>query len=107
MSYEELRVRLPRLPEPAFFGTPDHSILTLCGGAILTYDPATRSGFIYHIGQKNWFIAAPIDFKEFTGLVVAGGWRIADGDDTQRWLRACDVRPAGSNVLSFHDRATH
>ena len=89
-----MRIRLPALPDPAIFGDPDRSIMTADGQAILAYDPATRTSFIYAIEQQRWTITAPVDFEVFATLAALSGYSLANGEDAQRWLRACSANTA-------------
>lgn len=93
MGAATLRAQLPALPDPALFNDPRHTILSACGGALLTYDPATRAGFIYLIESGRWHITAPVEFDVFASIIAAAEFRIADGDDARRWLAACMPRP--------------
>lgn len=89
MAESHMRARLPALPHPDIFKDPEHTIRTIDGGALLTYDPATCSGFIYHIEHQRWSITAPIDFSAFAAMLALSGYVIADCADAQRWVRAC------------------
>lgn len=89
MTENNMRVRLPTLPDPAFFKKPEASILTEGGLALLTYDPVTRAGFLYLIAAETWSIAAPIAFEEFAVMVAAAGYRLPDSPDARRWVNAC------------------
>lgn len=107
MGKRKLRARLPSLPTPAFFAEAQHSILTQDGSALLTYDPRTRSGFIYYIESGLWTILAPVDFVTFALHARLAGHTIGDSQDVARWLRACSPNPAGGNVVDLHAMTRH
>lgn len=86
-----MHIRLPALPHPDVFKNPEHTIRTIDGGALLTYDPATCAGFIYQIEHKRWSITAPIEFSVFAAMLALAGYAVSDGDDAQRWVRACSA----------------
>lgn len=89
MSENTLQARLPALAHPDVFKDPSRTLLTAEGKALLTYDPATRSGFIYEIESGVWFIQAPVDFLQFAVVARMSGHTIAESDDARIWLRAC------------------
>lgn len=101
MSAKRIRATLPRLPAPGFFRNPRHSIATEGGGSLLTYDPETRAGFIYHRATGTWQITAPVAFETWVTLVHAMGLAIGDSEDARRWIRACSPHPAGDNVVDL------
>ena len=89
MAERKMQVRLPRLAMPSVFSDGLNSILTADRETVLTYDPATRSGFVYAIRREFWSISAPIEFSEFYALLLHAGYELLAGEDAQRWLRAC------------------
>lgn len=93
MTEKTTRVRLPALPDPALFNDPSHTIMTDCGGALLTYDPATRAAFIYAVDKGRWNITAPVEFEVFASIVALAGYHVGDSDDARRWVAACMPRP--------------
>ena len=95
MPENTISIRLPALPDPEIFKDPDRSIRTIDGGAIVTYDPATRAGFVYQIKSDLWLISAPIDFSAFAATLALAGHAVADCDDSRRWVAACCAPPAG------------
>lgn len=96
MAEKVTRVRLPALPSPELFNDPERTILTDCGGALLTYDPATRSAFIYSFETCRWNITAPVDFEVFASIVALAGYRVRDTEDARRWVESCMHGPAGA-----------
>lgn len=84
---------LPRLPAAEFFRDANHSIKTADGSALLSYDPATRAGFIYYLESCLWVIAAPVDFAVFALQASALGLSIEEGEDAARWFDACSCTP--------------
>ncbi|MFC3715594.1 hypothetical protein ACFONC_05465 [Luteimonas soli] len=90
-------MNLPALPDPAVFSNADHSVVTADGGALLTYDPATRAAFIYAIESRRWTIQAPIEFEMFVATAALAGYRLSDSPETKRWLecgnRSCRPVP--------------
>ncbi len=107
MSEVSIAATLPQLPHPDFFKDPAHSIRSLCGEAILTYDPETRCGMIYRIAAGSWMISTAIDFAVFALIAAGSGYRIAEGEDSKRWIRTCDPHPAGANVVDFPGNTRH
>lgn len=107
MSAAALRIRLPALANPEIFNDPSRSIMSADGRGLLTYDPATRSGFIYDLESKVWLIQAPVDFLHFALVARSGGYTINDGEDATRWLRACSPNAAGENVVDFPASTRH
>lgn len=107
MTAAKIQARLPNLASPDVFSDPSRSIMSMDGRALLTYDPITRSGFIYHIESEVWFIQAPVDFVQFAFLARASGYSINAGEDAQRWLRACSPNAAGGNVVDFPGHVRH
>lgn len=89
MAENTLHLRLPVLPDPALFQDPERTILTTGGGALLSYDLATRTGFIYERASQRWTISTPIEFDMFAALVALGGYQLAASEDTRRWIAAC------------------
>ncbi|MFD1069945.1 hypothetical protein ACFQ2D_08370 [Luteimonas composti] len=89
MGNARITAKLPALPAPEFFARAEHSIITRDGAAILTFDPSTRSGFIYQVATGAWLISSPVSFGEFALLVVGSGYAVDDSEDARRWLRAC------------------
>lgn len=85
----KLRARLPALAHPDVFSDASHTIMTAERNALLTYDPATRSGFVYCIGSGVWCIWAPVDFLQFAIFARASGYTINEGEDARRWMQAC------------------
>lgn len=107
MSPRTLRVTLPALADPAVFQVADRSILTADGSALLTYDSATRSGFIYHIESGKWLIQAPVDVLDFAWFARMSGYSLNAGEDARRWLQACSANPVGGDVAPFPSGARH
>lgn len=93
MGKARITAKLPALPEPEFFARAENSIITRDGAAILTFDPSTRSGFIYRVATGSWLISSPVSFGEFALLVVGSGYSVDDSEDARRWLRACEAEP--------------
>ena len=89
MNTSKLHARLPALADPEVFSDPCRSIMTAEGNALLTYDPATQSGFIYCIDSGVWFIHAPADFLQFAIFARMGGHTIKEGPESERWMQAC------------------
>ncbi len=107
MGKRKLRARLPALPGKEFFAQAQHSIRTQDGSALLTYDPQTRSGFVYYIETGQWTICAPVDFVTFALHARMAGHTIGDSPDVARWLRACSPNPAGGTVVDLHPLTRH
>ena len=89
MSTSKLQAKLPALAHPDTFRDPTKTLLSAEGKALLTYDPVTRSGFIYDIETGIWFIQAPVDFLQFALVARMSGHTIADSDDARIWLQSC------------------
>ena len=89
MSTSKLQAKLPTLAHPDTFRDPTRTLLTAEGKALLTYDPVTRSGFIYEIESGIWFIQAPVDFLRFALVARLSGHTIADSEDARVWLQSC------------------
>lgn len=89
MSERKTRVRLPALPAAEFFQAPEHTILSADGKALLSYDSATSSGFVYYLDTRSWSITAPVSFDAWATLAAAAGLAIPPGADAARWIRAC------------------
>lgn len=89
MAENTMKATLPRLPPAEFFAVPEHTIRTADGSALVSYDPQTRAAFVYAIREQRWSITAPCDFEFFAGLLAIAGHRLADCDDTRRWMAAC------------------
>jgi len=93
MGRGRITARPPALPPLEFFAKAEHSIAARGGAAILTYDPATRAGFIYQVDSASWLISAPVSFGEFAMLAAGSGYSVDDSEDARRWLRACEAQP--------------
>jgi hypothetical protein len=102
MTENAIRVHLPALPAAGFFNDPDCTILTVDGDSLLSYDPVTRSAFVYSIVAQRWSITAPCDFAFFAGLVAIAGHRLADCDDTRRWMAACGCPVDGPGARALN-----
>lgn len=92
MTKKTLVARLPALPAPEFFRDATHTIRTVDGGALLSFDPKTRAGLIYEIASGTWSIAAPVDFHSFVLLAFVAGWRLADDQEARCWYEACGAK---------------
>ena len=101
MSASKITATLPLLAHPDVFRDPARTIMTAEGKALLTYDPVTRSGFIYEIESRTWFIQAPVDFLQFALVARLSGHTVADTDDARVWLQACrsDFATHGSSLV--------
>jgi hypothetical protein len=89
---------LPALPSDDFFKAAQHTIRSADGRALLTYDPATQSGFVYQIATGHWHICAQISFTLFTFFATGIGYAPADDESLAHWLRACLTLPAPACV---------
>lgn len=100
MRSAAMSIRLPALPDPAIFENADHSVITIDGSALLSYDPATQAALIYAIESQRWTIQAPIEFEIFVATAALAGYRLSDSLETKRWLecgnRSC--RPVPGRV---------
>lgn len=93
---ETIRARLPRLPDPAFFRDPERTVATSGGGALVSYDPETRAGFVYVIAEGLWSISAPIDFPMFAALLNVSGHRLPATPEVRAWVDRCLAGAADS-----------
>ncbi len=107
MSESTLSANLPRLPHPEFFCDPAHTIMDDARGALLSYDPTTRAGFIYYVESHTWSITAPVDFITWALLVKASGHTVSDSEDSRRWFKACQPTPASANIIDFPGGTRH
>ena len=89
MSANKLQAKVPELAHPDIFKDPTRTLLTAEGKALLTYDPGTRSGFIYEIESGVWFIQAPVDFLQFALVARMSGHTITDSEDARLWIQSC------------------
>jgi hypothetical protein len=103
----KIRVQLPTLARADTFSDPSRTIMSAEGAALLTYDPGTRSGFIYRFEGEVWLIHAPVDFLQFVVLARLHGYTINDGEDARRWLDACSPNAHGENVVAFPQGKRH
>lgn len=107
MSRAKMMVRPPALPPVEFFADARHSIMSDDGSALLSYDAATHTGFIYGVTTETWTISTPVDFATWALLVRSAGLTISDSADSRRWYRAVCPHPAGGSVVDFPTQATH
>lgn len=89
MSENSIFLKMPVLANPDIFRNPNRTILTADSQTLLSYDPATGSGFIYMIEEQRWTIMAPISFSAFANIIELSGFKIANSDDAKKWLAAC------------------
>jgi len=101
-----ITVRRPLLPPLEFLSDPSYSIRSDCGRALVSYDPMTRTGFVYHLAEQVWSIVTPLDFKDFLASLQQEGHAITDSADARRWRAACDPE-ATSNVITLHGKTRH
>ena len=106
MAESHVTVARPVLPPLEFLSNAAYSIRSNCGRALISYDPITRSGFVYRLAEQVWTIVTPIDFNAFDQLVQQGGYSVTDSADARRWRAACD-RGAPSNVIPLLDKTRH
>lgn len=99
MSENSMRIALPRLPDLEVFSNPERTIRTAAGDALLTYDPATASAFIYNLKRETWSISTPIDFETFAAMCAMSGFAVSDTDDARRWM-AANSTPAKPGQLN-------
>lgn len=99
-------VRRPVLPPLEFLSNPAFSIRSDCGRALVSYDPMTRTGFVYHLAEEVWSIITPIDFKAFAQSLQHSGHAVTDSADARRWRAACDPG-ASSNVIALTGKTRH
>jgi hypothetical protein len=88
------------MPAAELLARPDHSIRTICGQAVLTYDPVTATGIVYRIADARWHILQPVGFAEFAATVASCGYDVPDCEETARWLAAVTVSafPTGTSA---------
>jgi hypothetical protein len=106
MGESRTTVRRPVLPPLEFLSSPEYSIRSDCGRVLISYDPITRTGFVYRLAEQVWTIVTPIDFNAFDQLVRQGGYSVTDSADARRWRAACDPG-APNNVIPLPDKTRH
>lgn len=84
-----IKARLPRLPDPAFFRDSERTMATSDGGALVSYDPETRAGFLYVVAEGFWSISAPVDFPMFAALLDASGYSFPATPEVRAWVDRC------------------
>lgn len=95
---KRINARLPRLPDPTFFRDPERTVATSDGGALVSYDPDTRAGFLYVVAERLWSISAPIDFPMFAALLNASGHSLPATPEVRAWVDRCLAGTADSLV---------
>lgn len=84
-------IALPCLPLPESLNEPGKSILTSDGRALVIYDAATQSGFVYVVELGRWNITSPITFLDFAALLPQLGVCLPADDATLAWIDVCSA----------------
>ncbi len=92
---------------PEFFNEPTRTIMSDDRAVLLSFDPNTRSGFIYYIESGTWSITAPVDFVTWAMLVRASGHVVSDSNDSRQWFKACQPNLACARIIDFPGHSRH
>jgi hypothetical protein len=61
------------------------------GEVLVTFDPITMTGGVYHVAAKLWSMWGPMALDEFLGSLRDRGIEFEDEDARQAWLQALDT----------------
>lgn len=91
-AIETMKVAVPQAVRREWLAEDPRRILASADGEVLvTFDPITMTGGLYHREAKLWSMWGPMALDEFLGSLRDRGIEFEDEGARQAWLKALDT----------------